>query len=164
SVASSGASLGLSGRYIQYQAVLSTSDTTQTPALDNIGFNCADDGGMGGQSMQGSVVIQVQPPTVTPTAAPTDVPAATATLVPPPEARTAPPTDVPPPPTLEPTAPLEPTSTPLPPTATLAPPTVAISATPDNGAAPLTVQFSSQVSGDVTSYAWSFGDGGTSAD
>jgi PKD repeat protein len=71
---------------------------------------------------------------------------------------------VPPTPTLEPTATLAPTSTPLPPTPTLAPPTAAFTAAPDNGSAPLAVQFSSQVSGDVTGYAWAFGDGGTSAD
>ena len=173
-VASSGSSLGLSGRYIQYQAVLSTSNTSQTPALDNISFTCAAGGGVSGQSIQGAVVIEVQVPTATLTTTPTDVmvttptdvPTATATVVPATEAPTATPTptDVPPTPTLEPTATLAPTSTPVPPTATLAPPTAALSAAPDNGIAPLAVQFSSQVTGDVTSYAWAFGDGGTSAD
>jgi PKD repeat protein len=45
-------------------------------------------------------------------------------------------------------------------------PTVAASATPTSGTAPLTVNFTANgqdVDGDVLSYAWTFGDGGTSA-
>jgi len=47
-------------------------------------------------------------------------------------------------------------------------PTAAASATPDNGVAPVEVQFSSAGSGDtdgtIASYAWDFGDGGSSTE
>ncbi|MBC7810188.1 MAG: PKD domain-containing protein, partial [Burkholderiales bacterium] len=44
-------------------------------------------------------------------------------------------------------------------------PQVSISANPPSGEAPLPVQFNSQIiSGDAASYAWDFGDGGTSSD
>ncbi len=42
--------------------------------------------------------------------------------------------------------------------------TLQISATPTQGSAPLTVSFTAVVSGEVTSYLWDFGDGGTSTD
>jgi len=44
------------------------------------------------------------------------------------------------------------------------PSTLQISATPTQGSAPLTVSFTAVVSGEVTSYLWDFGDGGTSTD
>ena len=50
-VPASGSSVGLSGRYIQYQASLSTGNTSQTPALEAIAFACSD--------------VTNQPPTVT---------------------------------------------------------------------------------------------------
>lgn len=43
-------------------------------------------------------------------------------------------------------------------------PEIDFSATPRSGNAPLEVQFTSIVTGEVTSYAWAFGDGGTSAE
>ncbi len=39
-IASPGTSLGRASQYIQYQAVLSTGNTNQTPALEQISFNC----------------------------------------------------------------------------------------------------------------------------
>ncbi|MBI5670896.1 MAG: PKD domain-containing protein, partial [Chloroflexi bacterium] len=39
-VTASGASLGLSGRYLQYQLALSTADTAASPLLNAIGFAC----------------------------------------------------------------------------------------------------------------------------
>lgn len=47
-------------------------------------------------------------------------------------------------------------------TSTPAPPVAAFSASPTSGAAPLAVTFTNQSTGTITSYAWSFGDGGTS--
>ena len=46
----------------------------------------------------------------------------------------------------------------------VAAPTADFSATPTSGAAPLTVQFTNATTGSVTSWSWSFGDGGTSAE
>ena len=43
------------------------------------------------------------------------------------------------------------------------PPTAAFNGTPTTGTAPLTVNFSDQSTGSPTSWAWDFGDGGTSA-
>jgi PKD repeat protein len=45
---------------------------------------------------------------------------------------------------------------------TIAPPQADFSATPTNGAAPLTVQFTNRTAGQFTTLAWEFGDGGTS--
>src|SRR5262245_14819764 len=42
------------------------------------------------------------------------------------------------------------------------PPVVAFSASPGSGTAPTTVSFSNSTTGQVTSWSWSFGDGGTS--
>ncbi|GIL13610.1 MAG: hypothetical protein BroJett038_23300 [Chloroflexota bacterium] len=41
-------------------------------------------------------------------------------------------------------------------------PVAAFTANPTSGDAPLTVQFTNQSSGDITTYAWDFGDGGSS--
>ncbi len=49
-------------------------------------------------------------------------------------------------------------------TATPEPPTAAFTADVTSGAAPLDVQFADQSTGDVASWSWDFGDGGTSAD
>ena len=43
-------------------------------------------------------------------------------------------------------------------------PTVRFSATPDSGTAPLEVQFTDSSTGSPTSFAWDFGDGGTSSE
>jgi len=43
-------------------------------------------------------------------------------------------------------------------------PIVAISASPTSGTAPVNVAFSNATTGQVTSWAWSFGDGGTSTE
>jgi len=51
-----------------------------------------------------------------------------------------------------------------PPTATPLPPVAAFAASAVEGAAPLTVQFSNQSSGNNLSYLWVFGDGATSSD
>jgi hypothetical protein len=45
----------------------------------------------------------------------------------------------------------------------VAPPTAAFVATPDSGQAPLDVAFADQSTGAITSYAWDFGDGESSA-
>ncbi len=45
---------------------------------------------------------------------------------------------------------------------TTPPPTAAFTADPTSGCAPLTVQFTDQSTGDITSYSWDFGDGNTS--
>src|SRR5262245_7424620 len=42
------------------------------------------------------------------------------------------------------------------------PPVVAFSASPGSGTAPATVSFSNSTTGQVTTWSWSFGDGGTS--
>ncbi len=42
-------------------------------------------------------------------------------------------------------------------------PVAAFSGTPTSGVAPLTVQFTNQSTGTITSYVWDFGDGGTSS-
>jgi PKD repeat protein len=47
---------------------------------------------------------------------------------------------------------------------TAAPPTAAFTATPTAGLAPLTVQFTDLSGGSPTSWAWTFGDGGTSSE
>jgi PKD repeat protein len=47
---------------------------------------------------------------------------------------------------------------------TAAPPTAAFTATPTAGLAPLTVQFTDTSTGSPTSWAWTFGDGGTSSE
>ncbi|MCA9953099.1 MAG: PKD domain-containing protein [Anaerolineales bacterium] len=52
-----------------------------------------------------------------------------------------------------------PTSTAIPPT----PPTADFTAQPISGTEPLTVSFTDQSSGQITSWTWSFGDGGTSS-
>lgn len=46
----------------------------------------------------------------------------------------------------------------------ITPPTADFTADPTRGPAPLTVQFTDRSSGDITSYSWDFGDGGTSTD
>jgi len=46
----------------------------------------------------------------------------------------------------------------------LEPPAAAFSATPTEGNAPLAVQFTDQSTGNVTAWAWDFGDGNTSAE
>ena len=48
-------------------------------------------------------------------------------------------------------------------TATPPAPTAGFSATPTTGTAPLTVAFTDSSSGSITSYSWTFGDGGTSS-
>jgi len=43
------------------------------------------------------------------------------------------------------------------------PPVASFTASPTSGDAPLTVQFTDRSTGDITSWSWSFGDGGTSS-
>ncbi|MBA3873418.1 MAG: hypothetical protein H0X30_30160 [Anaerolineae bacterium] len=131
SLATSGTNANLTGRYIQYQVALSTSDTAQSPALDNIAFACTN----GAQGIQAQIVTTV--PQATATAMPTNTLVPSLTPVPT-DTLVIVVTDVPsstPEPTLTP-APTEtivPTNT-LAPTETLAPtPTVA----PTNTLAPI---------------------------
>jgi PKD repeat protein len=170
-IASSGSTLGLSGRYIQYRAALSTSSNAVTPVLESISFACSSSA-PSGQSIQVQPVQIVATATLVPTftPAPTETVAPTETPidVPTVEAPTAVPTDVP---TAEaPTdVPVTPTDVP---TATLAPteippaaaPTAAFTVSVDNGTAPLAVQFVNGSAGEINGYAWSFGDGGSSLD
>jgi PKD repeat protein len=49
-------------------------------------------------------------------------------------------------------------------TVTAPPPVASFSAKPTSGTAPLTVQFTNQSTGNITSYSWDFGDGNSSSD
>jgi PKD repeat protein len=93
------------------------------------------------RSWNGTIYYQVQ--SVAPTATPTNPPTATPTN--PPTATNTP----------APTA----TSTPLP-----QPPVAAFAPSVTSGEAPLAVQFTNSSSGEITTYAWTFGDGGSSAE
>jgi PKD repeat protein len=118
-----------------------------------------------GGSPSVSYVIPVVPtPTPGPTASPTPGPTASPTPAPtasPTPGPTASPT---PGPTASPTP--APTASPTPaPTAspTEAPPVANFSGTPTSGTAPFTVTFTDSSSGTITSWAWTFGDGGSSS-
>lgn len=60
--------------------------------------------------------------------------------------------------------PVTPSSTPTPSSTTVPAPTAAFEANPAIGSAPLVVRFINQSTGNIASYTWNFGDGGSSLD
>lgn len=78
-IAASGSSANLTGRYIQYQASLSTANTAQTPVLDVIAFACTSTTVV--QGFQAQSLVSAAPITQIATVAPTSTLVPTATVV-----------------------------------------------------------------------------------